>query len=392
MQYKLDPNMKWAELPQRNVDFGGGLERVVAVCQGVSDNYETDLFKPIIEKIEEISSQKFSDEELKPHFRIIADHIRASTFLLADEVIPSNKDQGYILRRLIRRAIRHGRFLDIDQNFTRELAQVVVDTYKDVYPHLNDNIDIILNEIDKEEIKFRRTLERGLKELGKITGRGEQIDGSKAFWIYETYGFPFEMIQEELAGSGKIDIDKLKREFEESQEKHKNMSRTASAGKFKGGLADHSDQTTRLHTAHHLLLASLQKVLGPHVHQKGSNITNARLRIDFTHNEKLTPEQIERIENMVNDIIDHGFTVEKKIMPIEEATKLGAEMEFKAKYTQLVNVYFIKDPETGEIFSKELCAGPHVENTKELAKSGKFKIIKEESSGAGTRRIKATLG
>ena len=391
LQYKLNENMQWKELPQKNVDFGGGFERIVAVVQGVRDNYETDLFKPIIEKLEKLSGLSFSEEEHKQNFRIIADHIRASTFLLGDEVIPSNKDQGYILRRLIRRSIRFGRFLNIDQNFTRELASVIVEQYKHTYPQLEENEDIVFNEIEKEEIKFRQTLERGLKELGKVIGRGEKIDGEKAFWFYETYGFPFEMIIEELKENENFDEKLLKQDFESAKKSHQELSRAGAEQKFKGGLADHSEETTRLHTAHHILLGALQKVLGPHVHQRGSNITNARLRIDFSHTDKLTPEQLAEVEKTVNQIIDEGWTVEREVMPKAQAEQLGAEMEFGAKYGDLVTVYSIKRPETGEIFSREFCGGPHVQNTKDLLKSGKFKIIKQESSGAGVRRIKATL-
>lgn len=391
MQYKLDKDLKWQELPQKNVDFGGGFERITAAVQGVQDNYETDLFKPIIEKIETISGISFKEEDQKKNFRIIADHIRASVFLLGDEVAPSNKDQGYILRRLIRRAIRFARFLNIDQNFTREAAKTIIEAYKHSYPQLEANQDMIYNEIEKEEIKFRRTLERGLKELEKITGRGEQINGEKAFWLYETYGFPLEMIIEEIQEQEGFNAELLKKDFYKAQEAHQAKSRAGAEQKFKGGLADHSEETKRLHTAHHLLLAALKSILGDHVYQRGSNITNARLRIDFSHNDKLTPEQIQEVEDLVNKVINEGWIVERKNMPKAEAEKIGAEMEFGAKYGDLVSVYFTRNPNTDEIFSKEFCGGPHVENTKELLKSGHFKIIKEQSSGSGIRRIKAVL-
>lgn len=392
MQYKLTENLNWAELPQKNVDFGGGFERIVAAVQDVRDNYETDLFTPIINKIEELSGNSFGKEENKSSFRIIADHLRAATFLLGDKVIPSNKDQGYILRRLIRRAIRHGRNIDISQNLTREVAEVVIENYKKAYPNLKENEALILDEIEKEEIKFRRTLERGLKEFERIRGRGEKIDGQKAFWLYETYGFPLEMILEEIQEESlEAEQDQIKQDFKEAQEAHQAKSRAGAEKKFTGGLADHSDQTTRLHTAHHLLLAALQQVLGPHVHQRGSNITGDRLRIDFSHTEKMTPEQIKQVEDIVNEKINGGWVVEKRIIPKAEAEKLGAEMEFGAKYGDLVSVYSVKSPEDGSVFSIEFCGGPHVENTKELAESGKFKIKKEQSSSAGVRRIKAVL-
>ncbi len=391
MQYKMDKSYKWQPLKQKNIDFGAGLERIVSVIQKVKDNYETDLFMPIIQKLEDISSRSFKNDKSKENFRIIADHLRASTFILADEIIPSNKDQGYILRRLIRRAIRYGKKLGIEQNFTNIIANTVIDSYKEYYPHLQQNIETILNEIEREEIKFNKTLEKGLHELEKIKGKGIQIDGKLGFKIYETYGFPLEMILEEIAISKPKEKQKFIQEFKMQEKKHQEKSRQGSLKRFKGGLADHSEETTRLHTAHHLLLAALQKILGPHIHQRGSNITNLRLRIDFSHNEKLTSEQIKEVENLVNKIINEGWIVEKKIMPKKEAEEIGAEMEFGTKYSDLVSVYFIKNNKTGEIFSKEFCGGPHVKNTKELLKSGKFKIIKEQSSGSGIRRIKAVL-
>ncbi len=392
MQYKLDNKMNWEELPQKNVDFGGGFERIVAAVQNVRDNYETDLFIPIIKKIEQLSGKSFSKKENKASFRIIADHLRAATFLLGDKVVPSNKDQGYILRRLIRRSIRHGRHLEISQNLAMEIARTVIDKYKSAYPHLAQNESLILNEMEREEIKFRKTLERGLKEFEKIYGRGEKINGEKVFWLYETYGFPLEMILEEIQPeTTEKERATIKKEFETEQEVHQAKSRAGAEQKFAGGLADHSEQTTRLHTAHHLLLAALRQVLGPHVHQKGSNITGERLRLDFSHTEKLTPEQIKEVENIVNEKIKEGWIVEKKFMPKAEAEKLGAEMEFGAKYGDMVSVYFIKSPKDKSIFSIEFCGGPHVEDTKELAKSGQFKIKKEQSSSAGVRRIKAVL-
>jgi len=392
MQYKLNENMQWEPLKQRNIDFGGGLERVVMCAQGKNDIFETDLYAPIIEKLEKISKKKYKikgkENEFTASFRIIADHLRASTFLLGDLVIPSNKDQGYILRRLIRRAIRNGRKLEIEQNFTRDIAAEIIYRYKEDYPHLELNQDTIFNEIEKEEIKFRRTLEKGLKEIEKIRGRAETVDGKKAFWLYETYGFPLEMIIEELAPENS---DSITKQFNDAQKAHQAQSRAGAEQKFKGGLADHSTETTRLHTAHHLLLAALREVLGGHVHQKGSNITGERLRIDFSHNDKMTPEQIKEVEDIVNEKIKEGWVVEKKVMPKAEAEQIGAEMEFGGKYGDLVTVYLITHPETREVYSKEFCGGPHVANTRELLESGKFKILKEQSSGSNTRRIKASL-
>lgn len=396
MEYKLDQNMKWQKMERHNIDYGGGLERVAMCVQGKTDIFETDVYEPILKKIAEISGKEYKTEtepnENTKAFRILADHSRAATFILADEVMPSNKDQGYILRRFIRRLVRYGNSLGIERNFTRELAQTIIDHMSEVYPHLKTNEAFVLNEIEKEEIKFRRTLDRGLREFEKMRGKGEEITGEKAFWFYETYGFPLEMIIEELATAvSDEEVEKIEEEFKKARISHQEKSRAGAEQKFTGGLADHSDETTRLHTAHHLLLAALQEILGSHVKQRGSNITNARLRIDFAHNEKLTQEEKERVEEIVNEKIDQGWIVEKKVMPKQKAEEIGAEMEFGQKYGDLVNVYFIKHPETEEVFSKEFCGGPHVSNTKELAKSGKFKITKEQSSGSGIRRIKATL-
>jgi alanyl-tRNA synthetase len=407
MQFRLDDNLEWEEMKQKNVDFGGGFERIVTVAQGHVDNYDTDLFQPMIREMEHISGKKWKDEnidnivireEQNKDFRAIADHIRAATFILADGVIPSNKDQGYILRRLIRRMIRKARNLDVSQNFTRKLAFTVIENYKNAYPHLEEKKEFIQNNIDKEEIKFRKTLEKGLKEFQKVTAAGVEFTGEEAFRLYETYGFPLEMTIEELEDDyndtgdfSQVDRKKLVEGFKEAEKKHKEKSRQGAEKKFKGGLADQSEETTRLHTAHHLLLAALQEVLGPHVHQKGSNITAERLRIDFSHTGGLSDEEIDEVERIVNAKIEKGYVVEKKTMPKAKAEEIGAEMEFGAKYGDLVDVYFIKHPEINEVFSKEFCGGPHVENTSELAESGKFHILKEKSNGAGVRRIKAVL-
>jgi alanyl-tRNA synthetase len=407
MQFALDQDLKWKPLPKNNVDFGGGFERVVSVVQGKIDNYDTDLFSPIIDHIAQISGKKWKDEDIDDinvreaqnfNFRAIADHIRASVFIIADGIKPSNKEQGYILRRLIRRMIRKAMNLEIEKNFTRELAQTVINSYKNAYSHLEENIEKVLNELDAEEIQFRKTLVNGLKEFQKVTAMGVKFSGKEAFRLYETYGFPLEMIIEELENTINDEGDfsekdrlELVAEFEEAKKKHSQESRAGAEKKFKGGLADRSTETTRLHTAHHLLLAALQEVLGPHVKQRGSNITSERLRIDFSHADKLTDGEIKKVEDIVNEKIQQGLVVEKKTMPRAAAEKLGAEMEFGKNYGDLVDVYMIKDPESEEIFSKEFCGGPHVENTSELAESGKFKILKEQSSGSGIRRIKAVL-
>ncbi len=406
LQYKLNSNLEWEEMATKNIDFGGGFERIVAAVQNVKDNYDTDLFQSAIKKIEELSGKVWKDEDIddlkareiqNKHFRAIADHIRASVFIIADGVVPSNKEQGYILRRIIRRMIRQAKFLEINDNFARELAGILIAQYEDSYPHIKENESLILNELEKEEIKFRRTLERGLKEFQKITGKGQPIDGKIAFNLFETYGFPLEMIIEEIEDQKNDDADLAQEEinmiisqFNREKELHQDQSRQGAEQKFTGGLADHSEETTRLHTAHHLLLAALQKIVSPNIHQRGSNITKERLRIDFEYAEKLSEEQIQKIEELVNLAIDEGWEVQRKELPIKEAESLGAEMEFGAKYGEIVSVYFVQKPD-GEIFSKEFCGGPHVTNTKELAKSGKFKIIKEQSSSAGVRRIKAVL-
>lgn len=407
MQFKLNNELKWEPLPQKNVDFGGGFERIVACVQGVVDNYDTDLFMPIIREVELLSGKKWKDEEINDeivrerqnfNFRAIADHIRASVFIIADGITPSNKDQGYILRRLVRRMIRKAMSLGIENNFARKLAGIVIEEYKDSYPNIKENEDLVLNAIEKEEINFRKTLNNGVKEFQKVTALGVKFTGQEAFRLYETFGFPIELTIEELENEindkgdfSEVDKLKLIEDFKEAEKNHKNQSRAGAEKKFKGGLADQTTETTRLHTSHHLLLSALQKVLGSHVHQKGSNITSERLRIDFSHNEKLTDEQIEEVENLVNNMIDRNLIVEKKTMPRTEAEKIGAEMEFGAKYGDLVDVYFIRDENTNEIISKEFCGGPHVSNTSEIRESGTFRIGKQESSGAGTRRIKASL-
>ncbi|MBW7953979.1 alanine--tRNA ligase [Candidatus Dojkabacteria bacterium] len=408
IQYKLNESLKWEEISQKNVDFGGGFERVVMLAQNKEDIFETDLFTPIISSLEDLTGLRYKDRKaidqtrqnsITKSFRIIADHIRGSVFILGDGVKPANKDQGYILRSLIRRMVRRARMIDLTDLFTAKIAEKVIDFYAEDYPHLIEEKATILNELEKEEVKFAKTLEKGLKELQKFTGRGISIDGKTAFFIYETYGFPIEMIieeikSEEINDSGDLtpeDISKIIADFNKEQESHRANSRAGAEQKFKGGLADHSKETTALHTAHHLLLAALQKVLGKHVKQRGSNITADRLRIDFSHNDKLTNDEISAVEELVNEVMRKSYVVEKQIMPKAKAEEIGAEMEFGQKYGDLVNVYFIKDPKDQSIFSAEFCGGPHVENTNELTKFGVFRILKEESNGSGVRRIKATI-
>ena len=367
----------WQELKNKNVDFGGGLERLTMVSSDMGSIFETDLFFPIISKIEDLSGKKYSDD-IKS-FEIVADHIKASCFILGDVrgVQPSNKQQGYFVRRLIRRAIVYGGKLGIE-SFGSDLAKEVVNIYKEYYPELVNNYDLIVSEIVKEEEKFRKTLNRGLKEFNKI--ESGIVSGKLAFDLYQTYGFPIEITKELAQEKGKnVDLD----DFNLEMNKHKGLSQTASAGMFKGGLADSSESTTRLHTATHILLYSLRNILGDSVVQKGSNITKERLRFDFSFTRKPTEEELKRIENMVNEIIADDLEVVKENMPLAEALNSGALSFFGEKYPSVVSVYSI-----GKI-SKEICLGPHVKRTSEL---GKFKIIKEESSGEGVRRIKAVLG
>jgi alanyl-tRNA synthetase len=389
-------------LPQKNVDFGGGLERISMVLQGKDNIFETDLFINIIKKIEELSGLKYIDN--MSSFEVIADHLRAATFIMGDNkgIAPSNVDQGYIVRRLIRRAIRYGRQLGIKKElWIQSISQTIVDDYKSVYPELFNNTKFIMDNLEKEEIKFGKTLEKGLKEMEKLFDNYKgnlkefRLGAENLFDLYQTYGFPVELSIEEInkkriQHNGILmpkDIEEiLLKSFQEEVKKHQEISRTAAAGKFKGGLADASEQTKKLHTACHLLLAALRKVLGEHVEQKGSNITAERLRFDFSHSNKLTEEEIKKIEEIVNEAIRNDLPVAFEEMPLEEAKKQGATGVFESRYGEKVKVYTIG--EKNNFVSKEICGGPHSKSTGEL---GHFKITKEESSGAGIRRVKAVL-
>jgi len=393
MQYNKNAEEKYEPLSQKNVDTGLGLERVLAAMNNLDDNYQTELFINLIKKIEALSEQKYDqDDKTDKSMRIICDHLKAAAFIIGDDkgIIPSNTDQGYVVRRLMRRAIRHGRQLEIKRDlWTKELAEQVIKDYEGVYPELEKNKQFILENFDKEEEKFNRTLEKGILEFNKLSTH--DLSGQDAFNLYQSYGFPLE-ITEELAKEKGIKVDRTG--FEVELKKHQDLSRTAAAGKFKGGLADSSSETIRLHTAAHLLLAALRKVLGDHVVQRGSNITPERLRFDFSHSEKMTPEQIAQVENLVNEAILAQLPVSYQEMTLEEAKKRGAAGVFESKYGEKVKVYIASklnadgSPDLNMAFSQEICGGPHVENTGIL---GKFKIIKEESSSAGIRRIKATL-
>jgi alanyl-tRNA synthetase len=384
MQYNKNNDGTFTPLHQKNVDTGLGVERVAMVLQGKNNVYEIESFVPLIKKIKELTNLHghIPDDKLKS-LRIIADHIRAATFILGDHrgVIPSNIDQGYILRRFIRRIVRHLRLLgaQTDKSLTPELAKIVIDFHGDEYPSLEAKKEHILREFTREENKFQETLDKGLKMFDKLSSSKTQMTKEDAFLLFQSYGFPIEMI-EELANEKNISVDV--KGFEDEFKKHQELSRVGAEKKFKGGLSDSSEMSTKLHTATHLLNEALRRVLEQDIKQKGSNITPERLRFDFNFDRKLTPEEIKKIEDTVNHIIKEELDVERVEMTFENAKKLGAQAEFGAKYPEIVSVYSIGD------FSKEICGGPHVTNTREL---GKFKIIKEESSAQGIRRIKAVL-
>lgn len=385
MQYNHETDGTFVPLKNKNVDTGLGVERVTAILEGYTDNYKSSVWKDIIAKIEEISGLSYDDEKNVRSMRIIADHIRAVVMISGDDagIKPSNTDQGYVLRRLMRRIIRYAKKLNIDINsdWEQQLAEMIIEKYSKYYHELSRNKDVILQVLQDEKIKFSKTLEKGLKEFEKaINGlEGKEINKDIAFKLYDTYGFPIELTEELSKEHGlTVDIEGFKQKFAEHQEK----SREGSKGKFKGGLASTGEMETKYHTATHLLNAALKKVLGDHVHQKGSNITAERMRFDFSHNSKMTDEEKEKTENLVNEYIKMAIPVEKLEMSKEDALKLGAEAMFIDKYGDIVTVYKIGD------VSLELCGGPHVHNTSEL---GHFKIKKEEASSAGVRRIKAIL-
>ena len=379
MQFEKHEDGSITDLPAKNVDTGMGVERTTAILEGKRDNYESSIWTPIISLIENISGLSYKGNEKS--MRIIADHLRTAVFILADPagIKPSNTDQGYILRRLIRRAIRHAKNLNIDINsdWEQQIAIKLMDMYETYYSELKDNRQIVLDGLSNEKIKFNRTLEKGLREFEKVSNK--DIDGTTAFHLFDTYGFPIELT-EELAKERNISVDI--EGFKEKFKAHQELSRTASQGQFKGGLGGHSEKETQYHTATHLLNAALKQVVDKNVHQKGSNITEERMRFDFSCDHKLTDEEKLKTEELVNKWISEGHEVHVEEMKKEEAINSGAECMFIEKYPDVVTVYSIGD------FSKELCGGPHVKNTSEL---GHFKIVKEEASSAGVRRIKAIL-
>lgn len=381
MEYNKKSDGSVESLPKKNVDTGMGLERVTAVLEGVNDNYLSSVWKDVIDLICEISGKSY--EENAKSTRIIADHIRTSVFIAADNagIKPSNVGQGYILRRLIRRTIRHAKKLGIDINsdWERKIASLIISKYARYYKELTENENTVYEVLKNEKEKFNRTLEKGLKEFNKVISKSNNIDGITAFHLYDTYGFPIELTIE-LANENNVTVDE--KGFNEKFKEHQNLSRTASAGQFKGGLAGDSETETKYHTATHLLNAALKITVNGDVHQKGSNITDERMRFDFSCDHKLTTEEIKNTEDLVNKWIKESLPVTVEEMPKEKAVEIGAEHMFIEKYPDIVTVYFIGD------VSKEICMGPHVKNTSEL---GNFKIVKEESSSAGVRRIKAIL-
>ena len=386
MQFNKDLNGQITELPKKNVDTGMGVERTTAILEGVNDNYLSSIWKDVIDLISKISKMPYEGNEKS--MRIIADHIRTAVFIAADPagIKPSNTDQGYILRRLIRRAIRHAKSLNIEINsdWDEQIASLILDKYENYYVELKENRQVVLDVLRNEKERFSKTLEKGLREFAKVVDNNPEISGEMAFHLFDTYGFPIELTVELANERGlKVDEDGFKERFKAHQE----LSRTASAGKFKGGLAGNSEIETRYHTCTHLLNAALKVVVSSDVHQKGSNITDERMRFDFSCDHKLSDDEKKKVEDLVNEWIMAGLDVTVKEMLKQEAIDSGAECMFIEKYPDIVTVYEIGNDEYG-IVSKELCGGPHVKKTSEL---GHFKIKKEEASSAGVRRIKGIL-
>ena len=392
MQYKKESDGSLKELSQKNVDFGGGLERLAAAVNDNPDMFMIDLFTPLIDVLTLVSGRAYdSTPEVKKTMRVIADHMRAAVMMMADGVTPSNKGQGYILRRLIRRALLYGRNLGLvkDLSYVRKIVSPVVSLYADAYPEVKEHAKRIEDGLAEESERFSKTLDKGLLELGKIP----MLNGKIAFTVYETYGFPWELTEEIARERGQVvNRDQFEVEFR----KHKDLSRTAAVGMFKGGLADQGEQTTKLHTAHHLFLSAVQKLVDPTIKQRGSNITGERLRIDFNFSRKLTNEELKRIETLVNDKIKENLNVDRVEMPRDVAQHIGAQMEFGHKYPEVVSVFIIglkngippEKAKSADYFSAEFCGGPHVRFTGAL---GHFTIIRQESAGAGIRRVYANL-
>ena len=379
MEYNRTQDGEYELLKQKNVDTGMGVERTVAALQGKDNVYEIETFAPLVDEIKERSGiEEFSEDQIRS-VRIICDHSRAATFILAEGIVPLNVEQGYVLRRVIRGAIRHGKLLGIEEEFLSLLSRTIIETHVEDYPHMKSNEDFIVNELEKEYKKFNNTLARGLNRFNRIARDKEKIDGKDAFLLYQSFGFPIEITRELGKENGIfVDVDGFYMEFE----KHQKVSRAGADKRFGSGLADMSEATVRLHTATHLLNEALRRVLGEDITQKGSNITQKRLRFDFNFHRKLTDEEKKSVEEIVNGKISEALPVKRIETTLEEAIKMGSQAVFEGKYDEKVSVYSIGD------FSLELCSGPHVENTGEL---GRFKIIKEEGISAGVRRIRAIL-
>ena len=386
MEYVKNADGTFSKLPQRNVDFGGGLERMTAAAlhsvDGSADVFKIDLLYPVIKQLEMLSGKRYEDHLIA--FRVIADHIRGTTFMIGDGILPSNTEQGYFVRRLLRRSVRYADMIDVPIGTLKNLAESIITTYKDSYPNLEEKKQPIIDTIAQEEEQFRKTLERGLREFEKLAS--QNITGQDAFTLFTTYGFPYELT-EEIAYERGIKVDR--KAFEGEMKKHQETSRAGAEHKFKGGLADHSEKVVQYHTATHLLLAGLRKELGDDVHQAGSNITGERLRFDFTYPKKVERAALDRAEQYVNDAIKCGAGVTMETIPKATAEQdKTVEGSFWDRYPDEVKVYTVSDA-NGVVYSRELCGGPHVTNTSELI--GTFKIISEESSSAGIRRIKAVL-
>ncbi len=379
MQYNKKSDGTFRLLKQGNVDTGLGVERVTMVLQGKKNIFETELFQPIFKKLNNLAAEKMNSRNIRS-YRIMADHLRAATFILGDEkgIPPSNVDQGYILRRYIRRTIRHGRTVGMPAGFCIPVVGVIMGMYMDEYPHLEEKRSFVIEELQKEEKKFEQTLEKGLREFERMA-RNKAISGKEAFLLFQSYGFPLEMT-EEMADEKGINVDA--EGFLQEYGEHKRLSRTGAEKKFKGGLADLSLEVIKMHTATHILNEALRKVIDPNIKQRGSNITPERLRFDFSFDRKLTDGEIKNVEDEVNRVIQADMKVMRKEMRKADAEKLGAQKEFGQKYPENVSVYFVGD------YSKEFCGGPHVQHTAEI---GHFRIIKEQSSAAGVRRIKAII-
>lgn len=390
MGYRKNSPTEFVELDAPNIDHGAGLERLAMASIGIPDISKIDLINPITKQLELITG-KSSDENHKA-FRVVADHIKSAYWLACDGVVPSNTGQGYVLRRLMRRAIKFALDLGITENLSTQISPVIAQIYGEDFPEIDSNFDQILSALQKEEQLFRQTLIKGLKEFEKsASSGGVELSGNDIFRLYDTYGFPAELSVEEASMHGVKLNPKWKDQFDSAMNEQKERSRTASAGQFKGGLADHSDISIKYHTATHLMYRALRNILGDHVIQRGSNITPERLRFDFTHPQKVTPEEIKLIEDMVNEQIQKDWEVTWREENTKQALADGVMGAFGDKYGEVVKVYTVGDP-GGENYSREICGGPHVERTGKLSEGGlKFKIKKEESSSAGIRRIKAIL-